>query len=175
MSKTVLNYGYEFEVKLLSSLMTDENFLIQVSDILKPEFFQNTSAKWIVESILSYYTKYNKSPTLVFFKTEIAKLPDSKKLLRDEAVSYLREAKKYENSEDLEYVKEQAVDFCRNQSIKSAILESVELLNNSDYDGIKVKLDNALKVGQNREVGHIYIKDFEERYQEDNRNPIETP
>lgn len=175
MNNTLTNYGYEFETKFLASLIDDENFLIQISDVLQPAYFQNLSAQWIIENILDYYRKFNSGPSLVFFKTEIAKLPDTKKLLKEESVSYLRDAQRYKDSKDLEYVKQEAVNFCRNQAMKKAILESVDLLNDNDFEGIKSKLDDALKVGQSREIGHIYIDDFEDRYTASQRIVCPTP
>jgi replicative DNA helicase len=36
-------------------------------------------------------------------------------------------------------------------------------------------IDNALKAGQDKNVGHEYAKDVESRYREDERHPIATP
>ena len=44
-----------------------------------------------------------------------------------------------------------------------------------EYEQIRINIENALKAGQNKEIGHDYIKDFEKRYIEDNRHPVPTP
>ena len=46
----------------------------------------------------------------------------------------------------------------KNQNIKKAILESVELLKINEFDKIKGKIDGALKAGTERNVGHEYLK-----------------
>ena len=36
-------------------------------------------------------------------------------------------------------------------------------------------VDNALKAGQDKNIGHEYIKDIEERYRENSRDSVPTP
>ena len=36
-------------------------------------------------------------------------------------------------------------------------------------------VDNALKAGQDKNIGHEYIKDIEERYRENSRAMLPTP
>ena len=67
------------------------------------------------------------------------------------------------------------MDFCKNQEIKKAILGSVELLKQGDYDGIKAKVDNALKAGADKDIGHDYMTEIEERYTEAVRDVQPTP
>ena len=82
----------------------------------------------------------------------------------------------YESSiEDLEYVQEEFSTFCKNQQLKKALLGSVDLLNAQDYDSIRLLIDNALKAGQDKNVGHEYVKDIESRYREDHRVALPTP
>ena len=45
------------------------------------------------------------------------------------------------------HINSEILDFCKNQTLKSAILESVELLENKDYEGIKSIIDEAMKAG----------------------------
>jgi replicative DNA helicase len=86
----------------------------------------------------------------------------------------LREA--YQTSdEDLEYVQEEFSTFCKNQQLKKALLSSVDLLKAGDYDSIKTLVENALKSGQDKNVGHEYNKDIESRFREDARTVVVTP
>jgi replicative DNA helicase len=86
----------------------------------------------------------------------------------------LREA--YQTSdEDLEYVQEEFSTFCKNQQLKKALLSSVDLLKAGDYDSIKTLVENALKSGQDKNVGHEYNKDIESRFREDARTVVATP
>jgi replicative DNA helicase len=82
----------------------------------------------------------------------------------------------YETSdEDLEYVQEEFSTFCKNQQLKKALLNSVDLLNAGDFDGIKFLVESALKAGQDKNIGHEYSKDIEARFREDARQVVATP
>jgi replicative DNA helicase len=60
--------------------------------------------------------------------------------------------------------------------LKNAIIESVEILENKgDFDTIKQLVDNALRAGAERNIGHEYIDDIEARYSEMARETVETP
>ena len=82
----------------------------------------------------------------------------------------------YESSdEDLEYVQEEFSTFCKNQQLKKALLNSVDLLKAGDFDGIKHLVESALKAGNDKNIGHEYSKDIESRFREDARTTIATP
>ena len=52
----------------------------------------------------------------------------------------------YESSdEDLEYVQEEFSTFCKNQQLKKALLNSVDLLKAGDFDGIKHLVESCIK------------------------------
>ena len=58
-------------------------------------------------------------------------------VLKSGVVDFLRQAWSHRESPDLEFVKEKCLEFCKNQVIKSAIMESVEMLETQQYDEIK--------------------------------------
>jgi replicative DNA helicase len=51
----------------------------------------------------------------------------------------------------------------------------VDFLNAGDYDSIRSLIDNALKSGQDKNVGHEYNKEVESRYREDHRIVVPCP
>ena len=67
------------------------------------------------------------------------------------------------------------MDFCKNQTLKRAILESVDMLENKNYDGIKSIIDEAMKAGTTRDLGHDYIPSLELRLSESARITVKTP
>ena len=165
-------YGIPFQIKVLSSLLTHKEFLVNIHDILSDEYFDNQAHKWVINEILKYYDKYHTTPSMEVLKVELKKCTNE--VLRVSIREQLKLA--YEASEnDLEYVQEEFASFCKNQQLKKALLGSVDLLNAGDYDSIRSLIDNALKSGQDKNIGHEYIKDVEDRYREDMRVTIETP
>lgn len=169
-----MNYGYEFECKLVASLINDTQFLTQIGDILNPQVLSSPGGRWIATTAVNYFKEFKQAPSLLVFKTEIEKIDPSLKLLKEEAVSFLRDVCSHAHALDLDYVKEQSINYFKNEEIKAAILQSVDLLRTNDYDKIKSVLDHALKLGISRELGHDYKEDFEFRYAEEIRNPVTT-
>ena len=165
-------YGTEFQIKVLSSLLTHKEFLTNIHDIVSEEYFENNAQKWTIKEILKYYDKYHTTPSLEVLKVELQKLDND--VLKVSIKEQLKQA--YVTSdEDLEYVQEEFTNFCKNQQLKKALMTSVDLLKAGDFEGIRHIVDNALKAGQDKNVGHEYNKNIEDRYRKNSRITIPTP
>jgi len=165
-------YGTAFQIKVLSSLLTHKEFLQNIHDVLSDEYFDNQAHKWVIGQILDYYEKYHTTPTMEVLKVEMKKV--SNEVLQLSIKEQLREAYQASN-EDLEYVEKEFSSFCKNQQLKKALLNSVDLLNSGDFESIRGLIDNALKAGAEKNIGHEYIKDTEARYREEARTIVPTP
>ena len=169
---TLQQYGTAFQIKVISALLTHKDFLININDIISDEYWDNQAHKWIIKEIIRYYEKYHTTPSMDILKVELKKVDNE--VLRVSIKEQLREA--YEASaDDLEYVREEFSTFCKNQQLKKALLNSVDLLKAGDFDGIKFLVESALKAGQDKNIGHEYNKDIEARFREDARKVIATP
>jgi replicative DNA helicase len=165
-------YGPSFQIKVISALLTHKEFLLNIQDVLSDEYFDSQSQKWIIKEILKYYQKYHTCPSMDVLKVELKKIDNE--VLQLSIKEQLREAYKA-SDEDLKYVEEEFSSFCKNQQLKKALLTSVDFLNNGDYDSIRSLIDNALKAGGDKNLGHEYNKDTESRYREDHRTIVPTP
>ena len=169
---SINQYGHEFQIKVLSSLLTHKEFLVNIHDIISDEYFENPAQKWAIKEVLRYYDKYHTTPSLDILKVELLKVDNE--VLQLSIKEQLKLA--YVTSDDdLEYVQEEFTNFCKNQQLKKALMSSVDLLKGGDFDGIRYLIDNALKAGQDKNLGHEYIKDIEERYRENSRETVPTP
>ena len=172
---TLLNlnqYGPHFQIKVISALLTHKEYLTNIHDIISEEYWDNQAHQWIIKEIINYYDKYHATPSMDVLKVELQKITND--VLKISIKEQLKAA--YEASdEDLEYVREEFSTFCKNQQLKKALLNSVDLLNAGDFDGIKFLVESALKAGQDKNVGHEYNKDIEARFREDARTIIPTP
>ena len=172
MSK-LTQYGHSFQTKAIGILITDRDFLQQIADIVSPDYFDNDAGKWIIRKTLKYYNEYKTVPTMEVFKVELENL---KQELQNVAVKdLLKQTYKASKATDLDYVKDTFLDFCKNQTLKNALMKSVDLLELGDYDDIRNLIDGALKAGTERDIGHEYIQEVEDRFREEARNVIETP
>jgi len=173
MTDRLSSYGYSFQIKVITALFTDKGFLQQIADILVPKYFESDANEWVVQTILDYHKEYKTSATLEVMKVKLHEVEDD--VLKTQIKEHLKDAWKYTEATDLDFIKQQALDFCKNQEIKKAILSSVELLKIGKYDDIKSAIDKALKSGGDKEIGHDYMADIDERYTESVRFTKETP
>ena len=169
---TLTSYGPNFQIKIISCLLSDKVFLQTIFDIINPSYFDSDGNKLLIKMIMGYFTEYKTKPTLDVLKVKIDKIDSD--VLKVSVVKNLKEAWRQIESEDLDYVKNKTLEFCRNQVIKSAIMESVELLEGQNYDGIKKVIDEAMKAGSSRDIGHEYVEGLEERLTESVRDVVST-
>jgi replicative DNA helicase len=172
MEKFGQRFGTSFQIKIISALLSDRVFLQMVYDILKPDAFDSEANEWLVKIILSHFDEFGTLPTLDVFKVEVNKV--QRDVLKQSVLDNLKQVWNQLESDDLDYVKEQTLEFCKNQNFKSVILESVQLLEEGKFDVIKEKIDNAMKQGQDTDIGHEYKLDVKARYESNIRNVIPT-
>ena len=170
--QSIEEYGPSFQMKVISSLLTHKEFLQNINDVLSDEYFANPAHKWIINEIIKYYEKYHTTISLDILKVEMKKLDNE--VLKVSVKEQLREAYKAD-IDDLQYVQEEFSTFCKNQQLKRALLNSVDLLKAGDYDSIKYMIESAMKAGQDKNIGHEYKRDTESRYREDHRKIVPTP
>ena len=165
-------YGLNFQTKVISSLLKNKKFLLNIRDVITSEYFDNQAHQWIIEQIVKYFDKYHSTPTLDTLHIEVKKIDND--VLKTAVIEQLKEAYKASN-EDAEYVENEFSNFCKNQQLKKALLTSVDLLGNGMYDDIRHLINGALKAGMDKNIGHEYEKDVEDRYRDEYRKAIATP
>jgi replicative DNA helicase len=169
---TLSKYGQSFQTKVLSCLIADVRLLDTLREVIHPKFFESEANKWIVEEIMEYYDEFKRTPSLDVFKVEISKMEDSG--MQKRIVEQLKLAFTQLGDNDLDYVKKEFSNFCINQNLKEAIVQSVDLLKAGSYDRIKDLVDKAMKVGVDSDLGLDYVLDFEERNEDLNRTTVPT-
>jgi len=172
MQDNLADYGHVFQTKVIITLLSDKAFLQQVSDIIEPYYFESQANTWLVEKIISYYNKYKDIPTSEVLKSEVVSIDDA--LLKSSVAKVVADLKTHKNSSDLEYIKSTVLQFCKNQKMKGAILDSVDLLKSGNFELIKKKIDTAMKAGADKDIGHEYKIDIAARYAEGSRDCIST-
>jgi replicative DNA helicase len=172
MSDRLSEFGYTFQIKIITCLLKHKNFLQQINDILEDSYFENESNQFLVSTIKDYFRKYKSQPTAEVMKVKISEINDD--VLKQSVLSNVKDAFRHLDSQDLDFVMEQTLDFCRNKVLKNAIIDSVELLKSGKYDDIKNKIDKAMTAGAERNVGHEYVESVEERYNQATRHILPT-
>lgn len=174
---TLEKYGDSFQLKCIVALLSDRPFLEQSADVVLPEYFENDAHQWIVKKTLWYFNEYKGCPTIDVLKKESDKISEGNAPLTLSIIESLKNVfliKKGDFS-DIEYIKDEFLSFCKNQALKRAVMESVDLLVGGKYDQIKVIIDKALNAGRERNIGHVWMEEFDVRVSEVTRNVVPSP
>ena len=172
MTDTFSKFGYSFQIKLIAALFKDRLFLQQICDILKPEFMESEDKQWLIKTIVEYFSEYSSLPTLEVIKVKLDDVDND--VLKTTIIDTLKQVTKHFEAEDIEFIEKEALDFCKNQTLKTAIMDSVNLLQLGEYDAIKDKIDTAMKAGAERDIGHEYNIDIDDRFAESTRKTVTT-
>lgn len=165
-------FGTEFQIKCISALVSDRSFIERISDIVEIDFFEGDAYQWIVKNTIDYFMQYKNLPSLNVFKVKLDKVTNE--LLKQSVVEKLKPVYQKMNDNDIRFVKEQFLEFCKNQKLKKAIMDSVDYLENGNYEKIKSVVDEAMKAGMERNIGHDYFEEVELRMSEMSRTTIRT-
>lgn len=168
-------FGKSFQEKLCKLIIFDRPFADQMEEVLDISFFENKALQELTKLIFKHRDEYKVHPcedTLeTLIRTEISDLPEStQKVIRN----FVAKAIGNKSITDAEFIKNQALDFCKKQKLQEAIIHSISLIKVSSFDEVKGVIDNALKLGMDNDFGHDFIKDFEARYVERPRHPVTT-
>ena len=112
-------FGQSYQAKVVASLLESQPFLNQVSDITKKDFFELEADRWIVGEIVSYNLNNNSAPTLDVFKVKLSEVEtDAQKKM---IVDRLQQVYDLFGSPDSDFIKQEYLQFCKRQKLKSAI------------------------------------------------------
>jgi len=172
MTDKLSDYGWGFQVKVLAAMFTDRLFLQQISDIIRAEYFESDANSWLLDIILTHFREYKTPPSKDVLKVKITEIEND--ILKATILEQLKDVFRFMESDDLTFVKDEILKFCKNQEIKQAIMDSVSLLKHGNFDEIKSKIDSAMKAGADTNIGLEYVMDVAARYNEAARHTITT-
>lgn len=165
-------FGEKFQIKVLYHIITDKSFLLQISEILKPEFFTEDSYKEICKLVLDWNEKYNTLPSFDNIKT-IVRTKYEEELEQNYLVDLVEAIRTGVDLLDKDFIVEETVEFCKQQAFRSALIRSVDLLKVEKYDEIYNIIKKALLAGESKDIGHDFLDDVLLRTA-DKRNPVPT-
>jgi len=171
------NLGRSFQEKVLQALLSDRTWgtqfieVFNVDECLEPAYLKLVASKYI-----SYYHNYKEFPTLDLLLTIIRDdlSNGSDLVLREQCHVFLQKVVKNENGNDLPWVKEKAFTFCRQQMLKKALSQSVDIILTDKYETVVDIMKNAIAAGVATSSGHDYVNDIDSRYSVTFRHAVKT-
>jgi replicative DNA helicase len=165
-------FEQNYQSKFLKVFVEDrDNWCQQIMDIIFPEYFDGYH-KILVNYQMKYFSKYRMQAD---YDDMVDMVNDNEKdsMVKEHLHALIEKIRTLE----LEYarkqsVKDRAYDYFKSKKVKNTLIELTIDLKNQTYESMKKKLEDALKAGEPKDIGHDYINDVEARMKKDYRNPI---
>lgn len=156
------------EFVILKNLIFTEEYTRKVLPFLQKDYFNDNTEKIIFEEVSEFVESFKKLPT---YEALVINLSESKKLSEEQVTSAISLLQKINNDKNeptnLEWLTTQTEEYCKNRAIYNAIMDAVQILDsktNKAKGEIPKILSDALGVSFDRNIGHDYISDYENRY-----------
>ena len=167
-------FGKTFQEGLSQLILVDRPFSEQIHEILDINYFELKYLQVFVKKIFQYKEKYKVHPTQATLTTILrTEIEDENAATKKQVRDFF--ARIYgSNPDGADYIKDTAIDFCKKQNLKAAMIQCVPLLEESSFDEIATIINDSLKLGIDNDSGYDYIKDFEKRFELRVRNEVAT-
>lgn len=169
-------FGKSFQEKLFQALLVDHEWSAKMSEVINNDYFDLNYLKFLADRYFAYYAKYRTFPTfstlVVIAKDELKVETDS--TLRSQVIEFLQRTRVSPDTSDFGYIKDKSLDFCKKQSLRIALEESVDLINKEQFDRVPDLIKRALLAGTTPSLGLEFFDDMETRFKRTNRCPIPT-
>lgn len=163
-----------YEETVVQALIFDHLYAEQMSDVLSVNYFNVEYLRETANLLFKHYTKYKCFPSYQMLATILKnEVPDG--VLKDQIIAYLIKIKKEPLNGELEYVKENSLDFCKKRSLARALDASLSLIEEKKYEQILHEVQKAMLAGQGKNIGHSFVENFESRFNPEEYKPIPTP
>jgi hypothetical protein len=170
-------YGQNFQEKIMQALLSDASWSEQLMEVFDPKFFDVKYLGFLADRYFAYAKKYKDFPSLQLLVTIIKddlKAPGTDATLRDQIIDFIKKVQANPNPQDLPFVKDKTLDFCRKQALKTAIEKAIDLVATDRYEAIVEVVKNAVSVGTTPSLGHDLHEDAEARFVNIERRVVPT-
>jgi replicative DNA helicase len=148
-------FDKEFQTNLIKALLTDKNFLDEIAELIRPEYFVSSPHGTLVDKILNHYHKFYGPPAIFELKAELTYIKNED--IVEQCQQIIGEI---ENKEvNLQYTKEKSLEFCKNQKMRDAIEKSTDYLAKEEYDKIRKIITEATQFDMKKDLGLSFDED----------------
>ena len=168
-------FGIKFQENLAKLILTNRQFADQIGEVLDTRFFEIKYLQVFTDLIYDYKRNYEVHPSLNTMASVVMGAENKyDEVIHKQVKDFLVRVHSNQDVEGDEFIRDTALDFCKKQKLKNAIIKSVDLLQSSSFDEIADVINAALKLGQDNNFGYDYFKDFERRFEFKARDPVTT-
>ena len=174
-NETFVRFGKSFQEKLCQLMLEDRPFFDQIMEVLDINFFEKKYLQIFAQTLINYRNKYNTHPNAeVMISLLRTELNHHDKATAHTVREYYARIHSSDGVEEADYIKDKALDFCRKQVLKGAMIKSAKLLKSSSFEEIEKVIKEALVLGTDNNFGHDFRKDLLKRFELVSRDPTST-
>jgi replicative DNA helicase len=166
--------GFSFQQSLIKAIIEDKKYGETIIDVLESKFFDNSSFKFIMENTKELYKTYNKIPDYNTLAQKIMAEGGNK----DSSKVHVDTLEAIKNNESqIEYVKDTALNFCKQQNLKRELKSVQSIIESGEfeaYNKIEEIIQKALQVGISNDETTDVFHDIDGALEQDFRQPIPT-
>jgi replicative DNA helicase len=160
------SYDLSFQKKMVRVLFQDPDFACTTAARLQPDHFENQTLKWLSRTILTYAVKHGTGINYDALKIEVnraARIGSVTGEAKGKLVAFLASMKT--PVEDKSFVREEIYRFIKNQTTRTAIMNSVDHLETQDFESIDKEMQSVLEVQESLSggLGDFYVRDIKQR------------
>jgi len=166
--------GFTFQQSLIKAIIEDKKYGETIIDVIESKFFDNNSFKFIMENMKELYKSYNKIPDYNTLAQKI--MAEGSGSQTSKIHTDTLEAIK-DNEQQIEYVKDTALNFCRQQNLKKELKNVQNIIDNGEfeaYNKIEQIIQKALQVGISNDETTDVFHGMDEALEQDFRHPLPT-
>ena len=165
------------ELLILRSLLYNEDYARKVVPFIQGDYFEQPSQKITFEEIATFITDYDELPSKEALYIEVEKRNDVTEELYKQITELIGVLD--DSPSDEEWLLNTSEKWCRDRAIYLALMESIKIADGQDAKkekgAIPSILSDALAVSFDNNIGHDYLKDYEERYESYHRKEDKIP
>lgn len=166
--------GFSFQQSLLKAIIEDKKYGETIIDVLETKFFENNSFRYIIENMKELYKTYNKIPDYNTLAQKIMAEGGN----RDSSRVHIDTLETIKSDEkDTLYVKDTALNFCRQQNLKKELKNVQNIIDNGEFEAyhrIEQIIQKALQVGISNDEATDVFHDIDGALEKDFRLPLPT-
>jgi len=160
----------KLEQTILKNLIYNEDYLRKVLPFLKAEYFADKSEKILFEETEKFTTSYNAAPTIEALSIAVKEKSALTAEEVEKSENLLSEIRKdSQDKTEIQWLIDKTEKFCQEKAVYNAVLNSITILDGKDktHDkgAIPQILADALSVSFDRNVGHDYLENSDERFE----------
>ena len=122
-NETFSKFGKRFQENICQLMLEDRPFFDQITEVLDINFFEKKYLQIFSQTLINYRDKYNQHPNAeVMMSLLRTELNHHDKAVAQQVREFYARIHTSDGVEEALYVKDQAIDFCRKQALKAAMI-----------------------------------------------------